>query len=140
MYNKFIIIRWLLIGIVFFPLCASAQLLKVKLEGARIPIYLDMEKGEMFLGNDCQPFLYFKKEHKTRSSSTDTTRYFVQKKQLSRRSQGSVGPNRLPIAIELSDDGEVGIISSGLYGKARARGRVLSSQLQGRAALAKRCN
>ena len=97
--------------------------ISVRFEGAQETIHLDMANGALYIGDDCEPLLYFVSSASTRSQQVTRREYRVVKGNGRRSSRGGIAP-RLPDRIIVSDD-NVEILSQSLQGISRATGRKL---------------
>ncbi len=117
-----------LAGLLFFtvPCSALAERISIQLEGAQVPLHLDIEKGELYIGSDCSPFLFFKEVEARRSGVRQGRQFSVIRKQSRSMKRNSIAP-RLPSAIVLKGD-EVEVISNSIKGHSRAKGKVVPAR------------
>ncbi len=121
----------LTMGLLFSP-HIYAELLTVILQGAKSPVYFDLDKGVMFIGDDCSPFLKFKEKPVSRKKLIDSREFTISSAK-NRGSNKSSIQSRLPNAIEVSGD-ELKIVSRSVTGISFAKGRIVrnASALQNR--------
>lgn len=105
---------------------ANAELMTVLLDGAKERIHLDLEKGEMYIGNDCSPLLYFEKKSQRKSKSDTVSEFQVIQSKTRSASKTAIAP-RIPNRIVISGN-QVEIISLNSRGKSHAKGHALIGQ------------
>lgn len=120
------------LGIVVFPLTVSAEWLTVEMEGAKEKIYLDTDKGALYVGSDCSPLFYFTEASQQRSKSLKLVgKYYKIESLRSRSLNKSALPSRLPTGIIVNGN-SVQVLSESMQGRARALGKIKASVRAGR--------
>ena len=104
----------------------SAELISVQLDGARETLHLDLEKGVLYIGSDCSPFLYFSRAPGVRSKA-DRVKEFKVSQNKSRSANKTVTAPRLPSRIIIDGD-DVEIVTHSVKGVSRAKGKSGSTQ------------
>ncbi len=119
----------LLVLLFLFNMRASfAEIIQIDLEGAIVPIYLDLENGFLYIDGDCNPFLKFS-EKITLVKNKTPAREFIINKMSSRSGKKSLRQGRLPSSI-LVKNNEVTILSKDYTGSHYATGRVVFTAMR----------